>query len=56
MSITLVINNCWDCPYRDKNKGGRVPHYCRKSHTTMCDEDFAKYCPLIKQNLATNKS
>lgn len=46
MSVVLIINNCWDCPYRENNKGGKVPHYCRKKHTRMCDEDFPKYCPL----------
>lgn len=53
MSIMLVINNCWDCPYRENNEGGKVPHYCRKSHSCMCDEDFPKYCPLAQHEPTT---
>ena len=49
MSFTIVVNNCWDCPYREKNVGGKVTHYCRKARTSMCDEDFPKYCPLAQQ-------
>lgn len=55
MSIMLVINNCWDCPYRENNEGGKVPHYCRKKHSCMCDEDFPKYCPLAKHEPTTVK-
>ena len=53
MSITIVVNNCWDCPYRDKNVGGKVPHYCRKAKYSLCDQDFPKYCPLMKSDSLT---
>ncbi len=53
MAKKVIIHNCWDCPYREKNTGGQVPHYCRLQRSCMDDSEFPKYCPL--ENEATNE-
>lgn len=46
MAKMIIIHNCWDCPYRDNNTGGQVPHYCRLQHSSMDDSGFPQYCPI----------
>lgn len=48
-SFTITVHNCWDCPYRNTNDNGRVPHYCLKGHMSMSDKDYPKYCPFFKK-------
>lgn len=45
----ITVHNCWDCPFRERNVGGKVPHYCTKARTSMCDEDYPKHCPFHKK-------
>lgn len=49
MGFIVDVENCWDCPYRQANVDGKVPHYCRLGRTCMSDADFPKYCPLSKK-------
>ncbi len=53
MAKKIIVNNCWNCPYREENTGGEVPHYCRLQHSSMDDSGFPQYCPL--ENEATNE-
>ena len=45
----IFVNNCYDCPYREENTGGKVPHYCKNPNIVcraVADEDFENVCPL----------
>lgn len=51
--ITIQLDhapkNCLDCPFGEKNVGGKVPYICNLYRTSFCKEDAKYYCPLEKE-------